>query len=60
MARAPDRQRTTRKVELDPTKDKTAERRRVKAIAKDVAAHPMERAAAIALLGKSLVDDPGL
>jgi hypothetical protein len=61
MARAPKpaRVKKIREVKIDPTKDPGAERRRIKGLANEAGADPMERAAAIAVLGRAALDDPG-
>jgi hypothetical protein len=60
MARAPkpERVKKVKEVKIDRTKNEKAERKRIKAIGNDATADPMERAAAIAVLGAAMLDDP--
>jgi phage terminase small subunit len=60
MARAPkpERVKRVREVKIDPAKNATQERRRIKRLAKEVGTDPIERAAAIAVLGAAMLDDP--
>ena len=60
MARAPKpaRVKKVKEVKIDPNADAQTERRRIKRLGKAAGADPIERAAAIAVLGKAALDDP--
>jgi hypothetical protein len=60
MARAPKpaRVKKVKEIKIDRDADPQTERRRIKRLAKEVGADPIERAAAIAVLGAAMLDDP--